>query len=860
MMKLLSYHIENYGKIQNQDGDLSQDLTCFCEKNGFGKSTLASFIKAMFYGLPSYTVATKGFNDRQHFYPFGGGKFGGNLSFESNGDTYKIERFFDKKSAKGDECRVYKNGVPFDGFGEEIGKGLFGLDEESFKKTVFITADEIEISSTHSINEKLNRTVEATEEDGFEKALSVLESAKKSLKAARGNNDKISKKKAEIVELNDTIQNLKDMSEGLAETYVERERLIVEIEGVEEALKNANERNLVLQKWETFDSMSKQKETKENEIRLLREKYPLSLPNEAERKELFERLQQNDRLRGSLQTAAFGADKEERLRVLREKFKNGVPKYEDIEENQRKINRILAVETERENLLSAEKTTREQTLEGKFSVNMPSEETLKEKRALVEELKRKETEYKTRSEAILQMAQPQITRKKTNKLAVYLLVFGFALLGAGIGLQFVIQALGIGLIVGGSLSLLVALILRSRISVNATMPTANAQLDTLSLQAEIKILEEKIRAFTVPYGYYGELGAAYDFTTLAEDFAAYQAYLHATKEREKTIERLSEDRASLYRETSDFLEKYDESAENLQSGLNRLAAALNAYAVLQEDRKTSEGREKSAKEALLENETRVLEILKKYGLDGSLATMDGLKRLEVDAKEGNRLKQEVDAFKKELTDYKEKNRLEERPEEEVDAEGLRERSSSLRKRLADCDKKIAEVERSVETLPDAENALAIAEETLKEYKEKYGLIADTIEALKGAEQTLKDKYVAPIKERFFVYAQALEKVLGEKIGMDKDFRIVFERGGESRSEKHLSAGERSLCALCLRLALIDNMYETEKPFIVIDDPFVHLDETHMERTKSLIRELAQGKQIVYFCCHESRNLNRTMKN
>ena len=54
-MKLISYHIENYGKIQNQDGQFGEGVTEFCEKNGYGKTTLASFIRAMFYGLPSYT-------------------------------------------------------------------------------------------------------------------------------------------------------------------------------------------------------------------------------------------------------------------------------------------------------------------------------------------------------------------------------------------------------------------------------------------------------------------------------------------------------------------------------------------------------------------------------------------------------------------------------------------------------------------------------------------------------------------------------------------------------------------------------------------------------------------------------------
>ena len=71
---------------------------------------MASFIKAMFYGLPSSRSNAKDFDDRQHFYPFNGGKFGGNITFEMGGKSYKIERFFGKKSEKDDELKVYENG------------------------------------------------------------------------------------------------------------------------------------------------------------------------------------------------------------------------------------------------------------------------------------------------------------------------------------------------------------------------------------------------------------------------------------------------------------------------------------------------------------------------------------------------------------------------------------------------------------------------------------------------------------------------------------------------------------------------------------------------------------------------------
>ena len=850
-MKLLSYHIENYGKIHNQDGDFAEGLTCFCEKNGFGKSTLASFIKAMFYGLPSYTVASKGFNDRQRYYPFEGGKFGGNLIFESGGKVYRIERFFDKKSSKGDECKVYQNGVIFEGFGEEIGKTLFGLDEESFKKTVFITADEIEISSTHSINEKLNRTVEGMAEDNnFEAAIGILEKAKKDLKAARGSNDKISEKKREIAELTAQIKNLHDMSNSLSAEYVERERLTEEIVTLDMELKSAGERNLVLQKWETFDSMTSQKTAKEGILQALREKYPLGLPSKEERIELQESWQKNNLLSASLQAARFSFEKETTLRGLETKFVNGIPMDEIIAQKQDEIHRLTALETEKNRLLQTGLSEREKQLQKKFSVSIPSENDLKEKRALLEEYKKKDGQLKEFSVSLLKPKTENVSKKFNLKL--YFLVLAVALLGAGAGLLFVIQMLGIGLLIAGGIFLAVGIVLRS---MNTTMPPSNVDFDGASLQAEIKLLEEKLRAFTVPYGYYGEAGVVYDFSVLEDDLRSYKALLTSEEARKAQIEALKEEEMSLHKDVSAFLQSYGEETESLQGGLSRLTASIASYRNLQADKLAAERQIQVLSTQLETLKNGVSAILKKYGLDAYVATMDGLKGLELDVKTLSDLTEEINSLQKELFDYKERNCLTERPQgEEADAENLHAQLSKLRKDLADCDKRIAETERFVEKLPDAENALLLAEEKLKEYKEKYDLLVDTIDALKGAEQTLKDKYIAPIKERFSKYAEALERVLDEKIGMDQDFRIVFERGGEARSDKHLSAGERSLCALCLRLALIDNMYETEQPFIVMDDPFVHLDETHMERTKALVGELSKNRQIVYFCCHESRRI------
>lgn len=81
-MKILFCEIENYGNVTGGkrvtfDGGLQE----FCEKNGYGKTTLCSFIRVMFYGMSTKKEKSVSFGDREHFYPFSGGKFGGSLTF-----------------------------------------------------------------------------------------------------------------------------------------------------------------------------------------------------------------------------------------------------------------------------------------------------------------------------------------------------------------------------------------------------------------------------------------------------------------------------------------------------------------------------------------------------------------------------------------------------------------------------------------------------------------------------------------------------------------------------------------------------------------------------------------------------------
>ena len=50
-MKIIKCYIENFGKLHQFEYKFSEGLNTINKSNGWGKSTLATFIKAMFFGF-----------------------------------------------------------------------------------------------------------------------------------------------------------------------------------------------------------------------------------------------------------------------------------------------------------------------------------------------------------------------------------------------------------------------------------------------------------------------------------------------------------------------------------------------------------------------------------------------------------------------------------------------------------------------------------------------------------------------------------------------------------------------------------------------------------------------------------------
>jgi len=54
------------------------------------------------------------------------------------------------------------------------------------------------------------------------------------------------------------------------------------------------------------------------------------------------------------------------------------------------------------------------------------------------------------------------------------------------------------------------------------------------------------------------------------------------------------------------------------------------------------------------------------------------------------------------------------------------------------------------------------------------------------------------------------------------------------------------------MAMVDAMYDMEKPFLIFDDPFVNLDESRLAGAMKFLDNIAKDYQVIYFSCHKSR--------
>ena len=165
--------------------------------------------------------------------------------------------------------------------------------------------------------------------------------------------------------------------------------------------------------------------------------------------------------------------------------------------------------------------------------------------------------------------------------------------------------------------------------------------------------------------------------------------------------------------------------------------------------------------------------------------------------------------------------------------------------------KLQRLQEEITQLPDVKEALKQAQQRLREEQEKVKILDATMDFLQQARVNLTTAYMGTIRSRFGYYLSILVGS-DERYLIDTDLQIGLERQGQMRELAYFSAGQSDLVLLCMRLALADALFGTQEMFLILDDPFVNLDDTHIRQARCLLQKLAAGRQILYLTCHSSR--------
>ncbi len=218
----------------------------------------------------------------------------------------------------------------------------------------------------------------------------------------------------------------------------------------------------------------------------------------------------------------------------------------------------------------------------------------------------------------------------------------------------------------------------------------------------------------------------------------------------------------------------------------------------------------------------------------------------------------VIALSEELIRFKEKYRLEESKTETQEAlPEISEITENLKQVNAEISVLAGKYSADENELEASDEISAKIEELRaceQKYKESFETVKLTKKYLELARERMNARYLGKTVDSFKKYTVLISDEQGD-FGMDTSFVLTKREGGQSRAKASYSKGTRELYELALRLALTDSLYENEKPFVILDDPFAYFDDLKLERAKKMLESLSQSKQIIYLTPTQNRCVN-----
>lgn len=850
-MRILSCQIANFGCLSGRSYSFKEGFNVLCAENGSGKSTLAVFIKAMLYGLPATTKRSFTENERRHYAPWNGGTYGGALEFETSGKSYRIERFFGAKE-KDDRFILYDltTGKPSSDFGVSVGDDLFGVDADGFERSLYIS-QRLPFQGPDkniTIYKKLGDLLEVSDDLGdYGGANDRLERAARSYRTL-GEKGIIWDIKHRITAQSEEIRLSEDAESKCEQLFGDIDALAKQksdlIKEKEEAQKNreqAERRRLMEEKGASYRRLNTALEQDTRALMPLEAFFSKRLPTETVINEAENVLKQLEEDEVKLSLAAMSEVDRARFADLSARIQSE-PTEDETAFLQEKLTHFRAASDEAHATEKKENSEFE-ALSAQFKNHMPSDGEV--------DAIHKATDAYDEAEATLLVSEEENAKEKKRlppSVLICLILSASSLLFTAVSaiLSWIPLA-----VIGGVSALVCAVI--AFVLIKRIPHTENAALKNL------QACQAKLSALLVPYPY-KEKNPSICAKLLFKDMARFRTLSAEEAQRENAhsaaLARASGARASI----RSILSRYGISDEP-QEGIAKLSQDVKELERLKELEKTH-ARTRALLTGEIQEKTDFLQkFLADYEEVTALSFREALTTLRqklVLSREClvryERDRQALRAFLDE-SGYDPSEPL---PPYIGESAAFAQKEKELSDLLLAVEKSMAELslelERQKETadlLPAKTAELERLKGELKDAEHTLSLLQTAQTILKDAKEDLSTRYLKDMEAHFDRYLGLLSDK-DEKYTFDTDLALSAEREGERRTAEVLSRGEQDLAAFCARLSLIDAIFEKETPVLILDDPFVNLDDKHYARAFALLEKLSARFQILYTVCSSAR--------
>lgn len=799
-MKLTACHIENFGKLSDFSMNFSSGINVINESNAWGKSTLAAFLKAMFYGFDSKKDAKAFEKERNLYRPWQGGTFGGQVDFEINGKSYRISRTFGR-TEKTDTFHLYdlSTNLEVNTYSSDIGTEIFDLDSASFKRSIYIAQNDCSTGTSDAINAKLGNLAENTDDiNNFESANKQLKEILNALTPDRVTGS-LKKRKNYITQLTQELKTFHSAQEGLEEVKAKEQEISSEIEDLVRMRKNYTDALVIASEESRKEALRQQYQAlcedvdgKEQALQAFQEIFPIRVPEESEFAQQLQNIQEMTSLSALLKKSELSDEEKGQYDKFLEMFELKIPKDEELEETLAKMSEI---DKQKEEIAAQE---------ARLHIY---EEELKEKQEPIKE------ETSSGYGIPISMGAGILL---AGVMAILLDVFNVKVI-ARINPQYLLIG-GIMAVVCGIIVICIGVVSRSKKSKEKEARLNAWKEKEDKLQQNVDTLSKEIQSMK------DELQKLHD--VISEFFETYKIECQPTEYKAQLYE--LKNQLQEYMRLTDRIEENEVLHEEYDGFRKEVLAFASELSLMS-------GEDVFAK--LPDMQKKVTEYyMAETALQEAIAKKEAFENA-----------QDKSFWTKEsLCPYsiEELNEMIQQADEKLDSLKIsknqyRKQIEELQEQLDLRDEKSAELQEQLE-LQESE-------------AEKYRLVKMTQEFLQKAKEQFTAKYMKPISEGFAKYYEILTMDEKENWIVDANITLKVKEQGELRDIGWLSAGCQDLIGICMRLALIEVMYKEEKPFLIFDDPFVNLDKQKVTRGNQLLVNVAREYQIIYFTCHDSRS-------